>query len=289
MIRRLACYAAAFAAISYAPYLVPRHAATLPGLTVFWSFWCSTAIILCDAAGHALGGPSLLDEITRDRRGLLSFLALGAACGFYLDGAAQWLGRLWIYPYWTLPIYAFCFIPGFCAYWLLLAESYFLALRLIRRALPPPDSRPRLYAPAAGAAGTLLAAAGLLLAFHGASPFNLATPSRIHPPFAAFPLVSAGLWLVLEYAAARQRKPSLLAACRHRDWAPLLAVLAAGWLLGLFMETANAALHFWRYTNWPLQNLTLAGVPVVVLLLWPMQYIVFLGLYTVLHRGSVWD
>lgn len=47
--RRLIAWAAGFLALSYAPYGAPRRASDLPGLTIFWTVWCSTAIILCDA------------------------------------------------------------------------------------------------------------------------------------------------------------------------------------------------------------------------------------------------
>jgi hypothetical protein len=130
---RLACFAALFIAVSYAPFFAPRRAANFFGLMVFWSFFCSTAIILCDQVLALAEGRSLLAVVTGGGPAFLRFVATGAACGLLLDGFAQWLGKLWIYPFWNIWIYASTFLLGFCAYWLLLAETYLAVKAGLRR------------------------------------------------------------------------------------------------------------------------------------------------------------
>lgn len=41
-----------------------------------------------------------------------------------MEGVAQWLGKLWFYPYFNTYKYAVFFILGFGFYWLMIAESY---------------------------------------------------------------------------------------------------------------------------------------------------------------------
>ncbi len=76
---------------------------------------------------------------------------------------------------------------------------------------------------------------------------------------------------------------------RGRDWVPLCAIVTAGWTTGFFMETANAAHHFWVYTNWPLPHMTVCRVPLIVLMLWPIQYVVFLSIFGAFTGTGAWE
>lgn len=277
--------AAFFLAITYLPYAAPRRAFDLPAMMVYWTFWCSTAIILCDAACKYLGGPSLLTIITSSRRNFLRFVLTGTVSGLFLDGSAQWLGKLWIYPYWNPAVYWSSFIPGFCAYWLLLAETYLLAKCLLGRCFHGTEHRrPARQYPVAGIMGCGIAVLGLVLALWnyrkaGGYRFELNVLSRAHAPFYTFFMMLAGVWLAIEFLCSTRSRAWLLESFRARDWLPPCSILAAGWLFGFLMETANAAQHFWQYTNWPLERISLCGIPMVVLLAWPLQYVVFLAIY----------
>src|SRR5579885_1905092 len=96
----IGCFVA-FVAFSYAPYFLPSRAIDLPGITLFWAVWCSTAIILCEAGCRHLSGYCVLAAITSSRRNFFLFLWTGTASGIFLDRTAQWLTKLWVYPYWT--------------------------------------------------------------------------------------------------------------------------------------------------------------------------------------------
>ena len=290
-VRRAVPFAAATVLLllfSYVPYLAPRRAIDLPFLMVFWTWWCTTVMILCDEARRRLEGMSLLDAIVASPAAFLRFLATGAACGLLLDGSAQWIGKLWIYPYWNPAVYGGTFVIGFCAYWLLLAETYFLAKALLRRLRPVSSAfSPKHHrATAPMISGSMLAGTGLLLAAAdyraaGGYRFAITRPTPVHVHFACFLLLFTGAWLLLEALQRRQGKPSLLDAMGRRDWVPPAALLSAGWIFGFLMETTNAGQHFWIYTNWPLPKASLCGVPAVVLLAWPLQYVVFLSTFNV--------
>lgn len=283
-----------FLVFSYLPYLAPARAIDLSALTIFWTVWCQTVIILCDALRREFEGASLLDAITADNRSFLSFIAAGTACGLVLDGSAQWLGKLWIYPYWSPYVYWSCFIVGFCAYWLLIAETYLMAKCALRplferhRMKPPDAGWAYAYLCAAAGAGCICwGIAAAMRRYAGSYSFALTTPTAVHGEFRPFLTVIAGVLLLSEFALLKLRKTPLLRAL-VRGGLPLCAVLAGGWITGLLMETANAAHHFWIYTNWPLQNVTLDRVPVVVLALWPLQYVTFLAVFGIFAPREIW-
>ena len=290
----LIALAVGFLALSIVPHFAPAAAFNLPGITIFWTVWCATAIILCDAAAKRMGARSLLLTATGGWRCLLRFVAAGALAGLFLDGTAQWLGKLWIYPYWNLVLYAVCFIVGFCAYSLLIAETYTVTRMALRHGGDPPAAHRSLRSGRmSGMIGAFLAASGLVWAFKdysaaGGFQFSISTLSRRHASFSCFPLTFVGLWLLLESALARQRKPSLLGALAAGDWLPLRATVLAGAAFGFLMEITNAPHPFWRYTNWPLQRVAPWGIPIVVLVTWPMQYVVFVSLFSLFVAEDLW-
>ncbi len=135
---------AVFIALCYAPDLAPPRSITFASLMVFWSFFTLTLIILCDQITLSIEQRSLLGETTANGHAWRSLIVVGAVSGLLLDGIAQWLGKLWIYPYWNEAVYGATFVIGFCAYWLAVAETYLAVKTVLRRlhpARPPMPAR----------------------------------------------------------------------------------------------------------------------------------------------------
>jgi len=288
-----------FVALAYLPNFAPQRSINLVGLTIFWAFFSMTAIILCDQVTLLFAHRSLLQEATCSGRAWRSFLLIGALSGLLLDGVAQWLGKLWIYPYWNEAFYGGAFIVGFCAYWMATAESY-LAVKVILgrwwRVMPPPVSARKNEAAlfrVFGVLGVLLTAAGtvLLLGDYGSTGgyvFEIRRPLPVKTHFGYFLMTFAGVWFILEWVQWARRRMSLLRTLLYGHWQPLCALLVASAVTSLFWETVNAAHHFWVYTNWPLPRWQLLTIPVTVLLTWPLQYVVFLSLGFLLDRDIWW-
>ncbi len=285
---------AIFVALAYLPNLAPKRSINLAGLTIFWSFFTMTLIILCDQITIALKCGSLLQQATSSGRAWLSLLSIGALSGLLLDGVAQWLGKLWIYPYWNEAVYGSTFVIGFCAYWLATAESY-LAVRAIlgrwsrpARPITPPSYEAVLFR-ALGTIGVALVLAGIVLLLSdyqasGGYVFETQKPLPVKNHFGYFLTAFVGIWLVLEWLQFARRRLSLLRTLLNGRRLPLCALLIASAVSALFWETVNAAHHFWIYTNWPLPQWQLMTIPVTVLLTWPLQYVVFLSLGFLLGR-----
>lgn len=285
---------AIFVALAYLPNLAPKRSIDLVGLMIFWSFFSMTLIILCDQVTLALKQGSLLQQATHSGRAWLSFLCIGAVSGLLLDGIAQWLGKLWIYPYWNQVVYAITFVIGFCAYWLATAESY-LAVRAIlgRGRRVPPAIAVQSYQPvlfrALGIAGAVLVLSGVALLLRdyrsiGGYVFDTQNALHLKNHFGYFLIAFLGVWLLLEWIQFARGRLSLLRSILNGNRIPLYALLLASTVFALFWETVNAANHFWVYTNWPLPHWQIMSIPVTVLLTWPLQYVVFLSLGFLLGR-----
>lgn len=286
--RRLVLEWIAFLALAYLPNFAPRRSIDSLSLTVFWAFVANTQIILCDQVTLKLGGESLLQEATGSAKAWASFLCVGALSGLLLDGLGQWLGKLWIYPYWNEAIYAVTFVAGFCAYWLATVESYTVTLAILRRVRRWKSVlQPRSYEPVlsralgiAGIALTVVSVALIVLHYRqvGGYVFEVQRPLPLHAPFGYFLTAFAGVWLMLEWVQSALGYQSLIKALLGGRILPLVSLSIASVAFSLFWEGVNAGCRFWTYTNWPLPEWQLFHVPLAVFLTWPFQYVVFLSL-----------
>lgn len=227
-------------------------------------------------AGFAFANPARLGKV-----------AIGAAAaGLSLEGIGQWLGKLWVYPYWTTWLYAIVVIPGFVFYWTCIAESYLAVKSVLDRLLPPAaetrGGRRRIYPGAlAGTAGAICLGIGMWLhgrwhAGQGGLSVGVVRLAEQTPPLVYGFLLFLGTWLLAEWWLARVGVPSLLGSVRQRYRVPLLAIPATSLPLSLVMETQNLANHYWRYAEPSGLAAALAGVPAWVLVAWPLHYVLFL-------------
>jgi hypothetical protein len=76
---------------------------------------------------------------------------------------------------------------------------------------------------------------------------------------------------------AMQSRSSLLATILNGHWRPSLGLLIASVLFPFLWETANAH-HLWIWTNWPLPQWQFLQISGLVLLAWPLQYVMSLSL-----------
>lgn len=203
---------------------------------------------------------------------------------------AQWLGKLWIYPYWSAYFYAFIFIPGFSAYLLMIAESYlatkalFDYLRRGRKTITSYKSfEYKLYKPL-GLTGILLIVFSLIMiianyAKNGGYIFNINQATNIKVGFVYILTIFVGIWFMLESVEFIRKKTSLLKDIFHSYFTPALAILTSSLVLAIIMETQNIPKGFWVYTNWPLDHIKFLGLPITMLMAWPLHYIAILSFF----------
>ncbi len=281
-------------ALSFFPFVAGRSQSTLVLGNVFFSVGY---ILVMDAVSFRLGGSSILGS-PHPLRHFLHFSVAGIAAGVLLEGFAQWLGKLWYYPYFSVGSYALWFVGGFVMYSLLVFESYEGIKAVVRRFMRPRRVRHRRFEPRLYTAfwryGLLGIPAGvfvILLSYDKGYRFVIDSPLYLRTAFLGVLIVFLSVYLLLEYFEYRRRESSLLERLINRDYAPLVSILIASVVLSLVMEVQNAPLGFWRYFNLPGMDVLFLGVPVAVFLAWPLQYFAFLSFYRAFFekKDDVWN
>jgi hypothetical protein len=263
-------------------------------------------IYVCDTIVVNLKGTSLLREIRKSRSNLISFLIVSTLGGILLDGVAKFLGGLWVYPDWSNLYYLLIFIPGFAVYWVVVTESYLATKTILdyfKRGVTV-IGRSYAYEPhlfsCFGILGIgLVIFAGLsILGDFTHQSLPLVRDDSIRVISAVFSinfrdvlLLFLGSWLVLEFLEFFRKRASLIRDILHGYYVPLIAIVLGSTALSFLMELQNSPGGIWRYTNWPLMSYTFLGLPVVVWLVWPLQYITFLSLFRVFttkESNEIW-
>lgn len=258
-------------------------------LAITSAFSTLGVILLGEGICERFGAPSLLDRVTRDAKTFLRFALSAAAAGVAMEALGQWLGKLWIYPYWTVWFYWIVVIPGFAFYWTAIAESYLAVKAILDSRLKPRAThlrRHRSFGVMGAAVLTLTAFGyGSWYSAHGGYFFANTSPIGAAPPFRLVLLGFAGAVLLTEWALGRNGSPSFVGALQSRYWTPPLAIGLSSVTLAVLLETLNAVNHFWAYTHFPWPGLTFAGVQLIMVATWPLQYLTFLLLPSLLLPG----
>ncbi|WP_027342143.1 hypothetical protein [Hamadaea tsunoensis] len=234
-------------------------------------------ILLGEGVCQRFGAPSLAGMVIDDPVRLPWLLLGGVTAGVVLELSAQWLGRLWFYPYWTPWFYGLIVLPGFAFYWLSIVASY-LAAKAVLDAVARPGPRVSITpaVPLLLGALTLLTSLTCTILWYARRGFSLAPthPVPAAPPFFLIAAALTGAALLAQGLLLRRRLCSPAGAVRHGYWVPGAAVLLASVVLSVVMEILNTAHHHWAYAHFP--GPAVAGVPVLVFVAWPVQYLIFL-------------
>lgn len=86
-------------------------------------------------------------------------------------------------------------------------------------------------------------------------------------------------WSILEMIEYFRKRKGLIKTIYNGYYSPILAIFISSLLTAIAMESKNYQLEkYWIYANWPYQDIKLIGLPIVMLLTWPLHYIFFLSL-----------
>ncbi len=226
------------------------------------------AIVAGEGICSALGSTSLWDIVVRDPFMLLRLLACGVAAGLVLEIVAQWLGRLWYYPWWTTWFYVLVLVPGFALYWLFIVESYLAAKAVLDAAVRrrPVLRSVRLW-PAGVAVLAVFAALSIRWYAQRDFTFDVTGPTPAAPPFG---------YAVLAFTGVALLDGGLVTAVSRRYWVPFAAIVLAAAVISVAFEVPNTVHWQWAYDHFPGPVLP-GGLPLTVFLAWPLQYAVFLA------------
>ena len=262
-------------------------------------------IILSESIISKYANYSLLKKILASKRNLISFIIVSFFGGLLLEIIACFLGKLWIYPYWNFLTYLLLFVPGFAFYWLIICESYLATKSAMdffskgKKYVTKSFKFEKIIFNLVGFCGIILFILAILFIYlnfnqtnklFGIEDLNSVTNNYV-PSFIYIILLFFGMWFILEYIEHHEKRTSLIKDILHNYKTPLLAILFGSFLLGLFMELQNIPSQLWTYINWPFQEITFLGLPIVMLVVWPLHYIFFLSLFRALtdkESISIW-
>lgn len=257
-------------------------------------------IIFFDFLSYEFSGFSLLHS---NHGGKFHILLIGWAVGLFLEFYFDWIGKYWYYPKADTTFYLLI-LSAFPFYFMYILETYLGSKAMfehffVKRKRRLDFSGLKKFFISIGLIGTigLSVSTTLILlqlpysTLNGFFSVNRELP--VSPSlFWYMTLTSFSLWLLLEFLEYERHETSLLLeTIRGKPW-PLLSTLIAGWIAGTIYEGFNVPIEIWRYANVPFMNLMLFGIPLAVLIVWPVQYLAFISMYRLLFKKEtekIWE
>ncbi|MBI4099783.1 hypothetical protein HY440_02130 [Candidatus Microgenomates bacterium] len=276
---------------SLEPFFIPDSLKTALFLTLFYASFCFGIILVSDAICQKVTGRSTVRALLAPGRGRWRFFILAVVAGFAFDGAASYFGALWFYPFYSTLFYLIAIVAlgGFIGYWLTIVISYDAAKEVLDEVVGEKDvTRDFRFEKTVYKIFLVLGIAGTAISLHKIGlntnflqnfTFNVTT---FKPPYLEFSyvlLLTFSLLFVFEFVEYYRHRTSLIKDVIHGYWNPLVAIVLISVVLGIYMEGQNLPIRLWVYVNWPWQEVKIFGLPILVLVVWPLQYVLFLSFY----------
>jgi len=91
--------------------------------------------------------------------------------------------------------------------------------------------------------------------------------------------VPLGVYSIFEYLTFKQGKETLTKDFLRRDYVPILAISIANIFAIILIEFTNGPFQLWIFDNWFMNEVRILNVPIMALLVWPLQFPVFLSMF----------
>lgn len=88
-----------------------------------------------------------------------------------------------------------------------------------------------------------------------------------------------GFWFLLEYVEYTKHESSLLKDILEFKWKYLIAVVITSILIAVIIEGFNLLNPAWEYKNIPFDQITILGIPIVIVFGWIPLVIIYLSFY----------
>ncbi len=282
---------------SLAPFLFKNPSR---GFSLFaFVLFCFGIIFLSDYGAQKLTGSSYLTKILNNGTRRSHFILISIIAGIILEAMAAYFGHLWRYPHFSSTVYVLVavFLKGFAWYFLCILMSYEVFKDIFDHYIKPPKNYQKNYffekiffqillivgiISLSTVFYQIILSTNYLTKFY----FNI---DQYQIPYISFNLVllaCLGFFSVFEYIEHSKHRSSLLSDLMHGYFNPLLSIIIASITLGFYMEVQNEPIGLWVYINWPLEK-TIFGLPIMIFVLWPVHYILFLSFYRAFDRSSI--
>ena len=95
-----------------------------------------------------------------------------------------------------------------------------------------------------------------------------------------------GLWFILEYIEHRMHRHTFLTTLLHKNFIPLLTLLIISVVVSLSWESLNVLRPSWVYHHLPLMGFTFFGLPVTLIIAWPMLFVIYFSAYRIIFNDK---
>ncbi len=259
-------------------------------ILVYTAFLGIGLIFIFDSIVYFLRGKSLL---TGPFSTIFHAVITGFLAAILIEILFNSILKLWHYNV-SLAIYLAIF-PFFLSIGFLnLYESYLAISSIIHHAIP---RKRRKYTnhPGNDMLFTLLGSLSLftlILCLFTSFDTNIPQQSlaflntylSINPNFILIILFPLSVFFLIEYLEYVHHEDSCLLHLFEGDIIPFIAVIIASCISSLIIESFNLSMNLWQYSNWPFQQYTILGIPAIILIFWPIQYLVYIALYHFLFK-----
>jgi hypothetical protein len=237
-------------------------------------------LVTIDGVWILQGHDSILSVKQRTR--LLKLAAVSIVFGLLLEVFGAYFTRLWFYPEASLLLYCLLAAPAFISYGIILLFLYEFFDKHSTRRLKNSFSYKTLMEVELLAGMTLFGYSALSLynSFQRlpVEVWRIDKGAQIDVswwlPFCAM----ISLFFIFEYLSYRYGEKTLTEDLLLGNMRPILAILVASIVAILLIEYVNVPFDVWEFTNWPLQNTSIYGMPVFALLAWPFQFLALLSM-----------
>ena len=103
-----------------------------------------------------------------------------------------------------------------------------------------------------------------------------------------FALCLLGFWFILEYFGWKSQKKSFLMDLLNMNIKPLFILLLCSLIISVSWENLDFLRHSWVYQTLPFMNITLLGLPLAIILGWPLLLVVYFSFYELVIEKGFW-
>lgn len=284
--------------LSFGQIFVQKNPAEFLIILLLWFIFGVGLTFISEGILKKFNHSSFIKILFRDHPKIIHFIIACIIGAIVLEGSAQWLGKLWRYPYLNNKNYFILFIPIFLFYWLMITESY-LAIRAIIHHFTRLGRLKYKFLSVNifGLIGPALLVAVFLhifLSFYRNHNyiFSICCSNGSRIIFFEVLVIFVSFWMVQEYIQFKQGKASLIRELYSGRIVSLCSIIIASTLTAILLEFENIPKLFWRYTNWPIEHIQILHLPIAMFLAWPLHYIMFLSLLNIVLPNksiSIWE
>jgi len=249
-------------------------------------FFIIGLFLFFDALDFKLNKTSLIHRMKNKNHLMLRLVLVGSVIGIVFEIYGVYISNLW-YSYFqnwpllkSLPPYFLGILVGYG----LPALMYFSAYKVVSTLIKKKYHKHKLKIPKG--IFTILLIIGIIFLI---IPIIFYKQSLEWNPIvrgSLFGFCLIGLWLIFEYFEHKQHKHTFLTTLFQTNFKPLLSMIIMSLIISISWEYLNVLRASWIYQNIPFINITILGLPIAIIIAWPMLFVVYFSAYRIIFKDK---